>query len=105
MTFQPQPVAFRGKVYPSQQALASELGVNKTTVYRALERGTLDDIGCGRGKGQPCILDGVRYPSRKAASRALGVHPRVIKRRLARMTPAAPHRGPDAGNEQEADHG
>lgn len=96
--FDPQPTRYRGVVYPSQRALARHLGVHDATVYSALRRGTVDNIGAGRGPAKrPCELDGVTYPSIRAAARALGVNPGAIHRRLARQSP-------DAGNEHGANN-
>lgn len=85
MTFTPQPTRYRDEVFPSQRALARARGVSDQTVSKALERGTVDYIGQGRGVRHPCIVDGVAYPSQAAASRSTGIPQSTLSVRLARQ--------------------
>lgn len=90
MTFQPQPTAHKGEVYPSQRALARAKGVSEKTVHSALERGRADFIGTGRGatvRRRPCTVDGVDYPSLSAASQATGIPLSTLHQRLRKAAP------------------
>lgn len=74
----------RGEIYPSQTDAARAIGVHVSTVNRALDRGTEDNVGLGpQGHShKPCTINGQRYPSRASAARALGVTPPAICRAL-----------------------
>lgn len=45
---EPHPVPIRGTIYPSVRAAAAALDVDRSTIYAAERRGTLDD--CGKRK-------------------------------------------------------
>lgn len=74
-----QPVCVRGKVYPTQVAVARKFNVCEATVMRMLDRGEIDDLGVkplrrGGHPGWPVTIRGHRrYPSITAASKALNV--------------------------------
>lgn len=78
----PCPVIIRGTLYPSQSAAARALGVAQAVVFRALDRGTADNVGLGRSK--PVTIDGTEYPSVTAAAAALGRAKSTISKRLRR---------------------
>lgn len=65
----------RGVYYPSQTAAARALGVNTCVVTKALERGTINNVGRGKtGRpGMPVTIRGVTYGSLTDAARAIGV--------------------------------
>lgn len=74
------PVTIRGVTYPSIAEAARKIGVAGGTVLKALDRGTLDDVGlskCGRLPGpipkQSITLGGKTYESLTACSKATGV--------------------------------
>lgn len=48
MIVEPRPIAIRGTLYPSVRAAAAALGVDRSTIYAAERRGTLD--ACGERK-------------------------------------------------------
>lgn len=64
-------IRIRGVTYPSMKAAAAALGVNKSTIWRALEKGTLETCGLNMCAG---TVDGIWYPSKSAAARAHGVN-------------------------------
>lgn len=79
-------VQIRGKTYLTVVIAANALGVEPNTIYCAAERGTLDWVGLGTGKGKPfdhveaapkkevVLLGGrLRFRSRTEAAKALGV--------------------------------
>lgn len=70
----------RGVVYPSRQAAADAMEVDRRTIDAAIKRGTLDKVGLGRAgvAFKPITVRGVRYPSRTHAARALGVTKQTI---------------------------
>lgn len=72
----------RGTIYPSMSEAARQLGVSVTTIYGALERGTLDT--CGLPDKHAGYLDGVWYPSKVAAARTLGITGQGLHRRIQR---------------------
>jgi hypothetical protein len=45
-------IKIRGVIYASAKEAAAALGVSKTTVYSAIDRGCADTIGIGRGNGK-----------------------------------------------------
>jgi len=71
MTYPSVVTVIRGVRYRSMTHAARCLGVRVTTVWRAAERGTLDNVGLGRYR--PGLLDGVQYKSVAAAARSMGV--------------------------------
>jgi hypothetical protein len=86
-----KPVEIRGIIYASQAEAARALGLHRTTIKRAAERGTLQFVGLGSGnnprshikKGQriaerPITIRGVTYPSQVIAAEILGVKPNTI---------------------------
>lgn len=79
-------VEIRGKIYESVMIAANALGVEPNTIYCAAERGTLDWVGSGTGKGKPfdhveaapkkevILLGGrLKFRSRTEAAKALGI--------------------------------
>ncbi len=68
------PVRIRGQDYPSQTAAARALGVSKSTVCLALDRGAIDRVGLGR-KVRPIAtcVDGVWYRSQCQAAADTGL--------------------------------
>lgn len=76
----PYPILIRGVLYPSQCAAARALGVSHRTVYSALERGSLDFVGCGRNyhNKKRTTIEGVTYPTMKAAAHAQGWPEHII---------------------------
>ena len=78
------PVRYRGRVYPSQRALAQAIGVHESAICNALREGRLDRVNTDRSAAlrKPCMIDGKRYPSRTAAAEALGVTKSAITKRL-----------------------
>ena len=71
-----------GVTYPSQKAAADALGISRSAVSSAKQRGTLDTVGLGPLKKgcegvhtKPIIMDGVEWPSRAALAEHLGVRP------------------------------
>lgn len=76
------PTRIRGVDYPSVSEAARQLGVTFSTVFGAMERGTLD--ACGIPDRTAGYCDGVQYPSKAAAARALGIKPQVLHTRILR---------------------
>lgn len=78
----PTPILIRGIRYPSMAAAARKLGVSSTTVFNALERGTLDRVGLGipayKTNSIPVTIRGVTYASQCEAARQLGVKQNTI---------------------------
>lgn len=91
---QPVPVRIRGVTYPSQTAAAEALGVNQSTIAGALDRGTIDRVGCGAGSNsaKPVTLHGVSFPSYRAANQALGRGPTYVQDTLRSGGPIAQER-------------
>lgn len=75
-------IEIRGVVYPSAKHAAKALGVRPITVYAALNRGRLDTVGIGQGKGskrplsgrkpKPLKIGNVEFESQIEADRQLG---------------------------------
>lgn len=86
------PVTIRGVQYESQTAAARALGVSQHTVWIALENGTLDRVGLGRGlnNARPVLLDGVLYRSGAELRRVLGITMTDFRKhkRAGRVVPA-----------------
>ena len=78
------PVRIRGVDYPSQSAAARALGVDLSTVTKALAAGKADGIGLRRNKGgnpgKPCVYRGRAYPSICAAAHDWGVSERTVRK-------------------------
>lgn len=76
-------VTVRGVIYANVNEAAKALGVRPVTIYSALSRGRVDNVGLGPGKRPrenrkggnpiPITIGGITYPTRAAASRALGL--------------------------------
>ena len=75
-----KPICYEGVIYPSQAALARELGLTPSTVSFAVRNGRLDTLGTGTKSGwenvkdsrcQPVAAHGWHWPSQKAAAKAL----------------------------------
>ena len=69
-----KPVTIRNKTYPSISEAGRALKVDRTTVIKAIRRGTIDYVGTGvcGPKPTPIEINGVRYRDVKTCARALG---------------------------------
>ncbi len=76
----PVRTIIRGVEYPSMAAAARALGVHRSVVWRAAERGTLDRVGFG--DKVPVTIDGITYPSLSEAGRALGITRQAVASRV-----------------------
>lgn len=74
----------RGVVYPSISEAARQLGVNVSTVFAALNNGTLET--CGLKDRYAGYLDDVWHPSKSAAARDLGISQPALAKRIERGT-------------------
>lgn len=74
----------RGVVYPSISEAARQLDVNISTVFAALNNGTLET--CGLKDRHAGYLDGVWYLSKSAAARELGISQPALVNRIKRGT-------------------
>lgn len=68
-----------------------QFGISRTTVYRYIDAGRLDDLGQGNrhphsGHATEITIRGVRYPSRRAAAERLNVDPSAITKAEQRGT-------------------
>lgn len=82
-----KPVTIRGVDYPSYGAAAKALGVNQSTIGKAVKEGRTETVGLGfQGGGCPVMIRGVLYRTQKEAADALGLHPGTIKNALDRGT-------------------
>lgn len=82
-------VKIRGVEYSSLREAAGDLDVSAYTVRKAYLRGTLDNVGLRKVKGDwsvPVSIRGVEYPSMGAAARALNVAKGTIKEARRRGT-------------------
>ena len=87
MTTWPIPVRIRGIDYPSIQKAADALGVHRTTIERALERGTQDSVGMRLNTLASTVeYEGVVYPSLRQAVLATRRSEHFL-RTCARITP------------------
>lgn len=79
---EPTPVTIRGINYPSQHAAAKALNVPQSTIYIALERGTLDGVGLGRNhdRKRTVIANGVLFDAIADAARHYGHMPESVAR-------------------------
>lgn len=79
------------KVYSSVERAARAKGVAPGTIYSALHRGTLENVGQGQGKApakthnggrekKPLQIGPVAFPSQMAAAKALGYHPSSLSK-------------------------
>lgn len=76
------PTMVRGHLYPSQSAVARRFGVRVQTVWAAVERGTTDKIGLGKGANRmPVWINGIKYPSETEASLSHGKHRSFVSNR------------------------
>ena len=66
-------ITIRGVDYASGAAAGRALGVRRSTVNNAIERGTLQYVGLGRNylTKTPVIVDGVKYETITAAVEAV----------------------------------
>lgn len=82
-------VTIRGKTYESVKSAARAMGVKPCSIYSALERGEINNVGNGRGnhpnkrhnggrKKVPVAIGGYNFPSIAAAARALGYDPQTL---------------------------
>lgn len=69
------PVEIRGKLYRSIKNAAESLGVYKSTVSDALNRGRLEYVGLGTNatRRRKVTVNGTEYPSINEACRAVGI--------------------------------
>lgn len=76
-------VRIKNHVYPCVKAAAKAKGVSTSTIYAAMERGTIDNVGAGQGRSEtknhnggrkpkPVTIGPVTFASRAEASRVLG---------------------------------
>jgi hypothetical protein len=76
-------VEVRGVIYGSVKECADALGVSIKTVYSALDRGSIDNVGSGvyRGGRARCPVEicGHRWPSYSACARDLGETPAMVR--------------------------
>ena len=88
------PTRIRGVDYPSISEAARQLKLNPSTIYAALEKGSLEQVGMLRRNKRPCTINGVDYPSLSAAGRVLGITPQSLgvwlDRRAKGIKPRAP---------------
>lgn len=72
----PCPVTIRGITYPSQGAAARALKVPASAISKALDLGTLDNVGLGRNhdRKQALTISGVHVESVRAAARWFHQH-------------------------------
>lgn len=80
MSYPPVVTEIRGVTYRSMSHASVVLGVSRSTIWKAAERGTLDNVGLGRW--QPGHLDGVPYQSIAAAARHLSVPLTTLHNRI-----------------------
>lgn len=78
------PTEIRGVIYPSISEAARQLGVNISTVFKALNNGTLET--CGLKNQHAGYLDGVWYLSKSAAAREIGISQPALVKRIERGT-------------------
>lgn len=81
------PTIVDGVLYASGIEAARARGVSSQTLYAARERGTLDNVGCGRGKGggrpgKPVSWRGKAFPSIKACADHLGRRYSTVRERV-----------------------
>lgn len=90
-----KPICYEGVTYPSQAALARELGLTPSTVSFAVRNGRLDTLGTGTKSGwenvkdarcQPVAAHGWHWPSQKAAAKALNCDEGTVSDNLNRGT-------------------
>lgn len=86
---QPCPVKIRGVLYPSQAAAARALGVKQTNISKALDAGTIDNIGLGRnfGRKKPLLIQRGDEPailaqSQGEAARIIGITASVMQHQI-----------------------
>jgi len=72
--------AIRGVTYGTAQEAAAAHGVSVGTIYKAIEKGTLDRVGLGQVGKEPMriVIRGKVYKNAQAAARAFGVTPAAI---------------------------
>lgn len=89
-------VMVRGRKYASVEHAAKALNVTKSTIYCCLSRGTIDNVGRGRGvhahhhiaNKKPIKIAGRTFESRSELARFIGRCPKAVRHSLTR--------GPDA---------
>ena len=75
------PVKIRGVLYNSQKEAADALGINPSTIYKALQAGRIDEVGLSsNGRKIPITIRGVEYESYTAAAKALGTDQTMVSR-------------------------
>lgn len=75
------PVKIRGVLYNSQKEAADALGVNPSTIYKALQAGRIDDVGMHQNnRKKPITIRGVHYDSQTAAAKAFGTTQSMVSR-------------------------
>lgn len=83
------PVEINGVRYPSMTAAAQALGVQPSTIFRAIELGTVADFRPGRTKRRGVIACGVPFESVSDAARAWGCSRSAVRKRAS--SPNFPH--------------
>jgi transposase len=81
-----QDIPVRGTVYADVPAAAKGLGVSEATVYGAIARGTLDQLGLGRGR-RARMQAGVRdkiFPSVTAAAKHFDMTEGAVYKQISR---------------------
>ena len=77
------PVVIRGVNYPSQSAAARALGVAQTNISKALDLGTVDNVGLGRNQNKrACFLNDKEFESRAELARYVGVSASTLRSRI-----------------------
>jgi hypothetical protein len=77
-------IVIRGVTYATAAQAGRALGVQRQTVVKAIQAGTLDRVGLGQPGLEPCPVrvNGVVYPGARAAGKALGFKPGAIYQAL-----------------------
>ena len=86
----PTPTLIRGVLYSSMNEASRALGVDRATIYKAREAGTLETCGLRKTKALACDIDGVTYPSIQKAARATGIPYSTLQKRLKKERAAEP---------------
>lgn len=82
-------VDVRGTVYESVRECATALGIRPAAVYKALQRGTLDNLGHPPNAPKPITIGDVCFPSIAALARYIGKDTSHTRRALQGGKPRA----------------
>lgn len=82
-------VNVRGVIYESVRECAAALGVKPAAVYKAMQRGTLDNLGQPPNAPKPITIGGVSFPSIAALARYIGKDTSHTRRALQAGGPRA----------------